>query len=130
MKQIEYTEKQKIVLEVINDFAKEFQADYNYDFQRKNWHSRISKIKEKYGIKDQFLTLREYLSKHSSGAYHHFIFKIYPLRIDTIGVQEFERYYNPKLLDEYFVINDRTTDNNGNCETYQATHYLEIVEKD
>lgn len=131
MKQVEYTEEQKIVIDVIAEFTKEFKGDYeDYEIQIKKWHDRISRIMEKYGIKEQFLTLREYLSKHSSGAYHHFVFQIYPLDIDVIGIEEFERYYNSKLLDEYFVIGDKKKDNHGNCENYQATHYLEIVRKD
>jgi len=79
---------------------------------------------------NKYPTLREYLNQHESGAYHTFVF-IMPYYNDRIsvkvdGVWDFEKIYQPKLLDMFYVISDNATDNGGNCENYNCTHKLEL----
>lgn len=132
MKQIEYSDKQKLVLEILDEFTELFYEDYNdYDFKRKDWHDRIESIKKKYGIVDKYLTLRKYLATHSSGAYHRFSFKIDGITVFNVtGITEFERYYNSELLDKYYVVKDEKQSFGSNCENYQCEHYLSLVLKD
>ena len=128
MKQIKYTEKQKIVLEVLEQVDKEFKSKYNYRFENQEHFEKINRIKKFFGIKEKYLTLREHINEHSCGAYHSFIFEINGIRFKTMDVSEFKRYYNPELLDKYFVINDKAESNGGNCENYHCEHYLELAQ--
>lgn len=131
MKQIEYTEKQLLVLEILDEVEKLFKPDKNaYDFQRREYFQKINQLKDHYGIKEKYLTLREYLKKHSCGAYHNFIFKIEGIDVDVMGIEQFERYYNSSLLDKYFVLKDNRKEFGSNCENYNCEHYLELVKKD
>ena len=131
MKQIEYNEKQKIVLEVINDFIEKFHDEYRYSRDISKFHKRINEIKSKYGIIDKYKTLREYISENECGAYHEFQFKIDDcVSVKTRGIDEFENIYNKKWLDMYYVLNDKSSDNDGNCENYLCVHVLEIVLKE
>ena len=132
MKQVEYTEKQKIVLEVLNEFEKRFYKDYNdFDFRMRKWHSGIEEIKKKYGITEKYLTLREYLNKHACGAYHDFHFKIDGnISVKVCGASDFERIYNPKILDGYYVVKDETESFGSNCENYSCRHHLTLTPKD
>lgn len=130
MKQVKYTEKQLLVLEVLGEIDKFFKYKMSYDFQKKYYFESINKIKAKYGIKERYQTLREYISNCECGAYHNFIFDIGGKKINVIGVYDFERFYNSKLLDKYYVLKDNAKDNGGNCENYKCEHYLDIVEKE
>lgn len=132
MNQIKYTEKQLLVLEILNEFDKAFKQDYEaYEFERKKYFDKIQKIKELYGIKEKFLTLREYLEKHSCGSYHEFHFSIDGRNVSDInGVGDFERFYNPNLLDKYYVLSDETESFGSTCENYHCDHHLKLVAKD
>jgi len=89
----------------------------------------LDELKRKYELKPKYPTLREYISEHSSGAYHRFSFSIGGvLSADVIDCDEFERYFNPALLDKYVVVDDKQADNGGNCENYECRHYLVIKE--
>lgn len=74
-------------------------------------------------------SLRDYIHAKSFGAYHHFLFTIGTLQIDICSTEEFDAVFQPKLLDEYYVIKDDKTENGGNCENYQAIHRLSIGRK-
>jgi hypothetical protein len=89
----------------------------------------LNELKKKYDVKTKFPTLREYINEHSSGAYHSFNFDIgRTLSANVIDCEEFERYFNPALLDKYVVVGDNKKDNGGNCENYECNHYLVIKE--
>ena len=130
MKQVEYTEKQLLVLEVLDEVNKFFRYKMSYDFQRKYYFESNNQIKAKYGIKEKYQTLREHISNCECGAYHNFIFNIDGKEINVIGIYDFEKLYNPKLLDKYYVFNDDAKDNGGDCTNYKCEHYLDIVEKE
>lgn len=126
MKQIEYTEKQKIVLEVLEQVDKEFKPDkFAMGFQRQEYFDKINRIKLFFDIREKYLTLREYISKKSCGAYHYFIFDIDNIGFKTTSVDKFEQYHNPKLLDKYYVVSDQTGELIGNIHN----HHLELVKK-
>ena len=130
MKQIEYSEKQKIVLEVLEQVDNWFKpADFASGYEKENYFSKITSIKSYFGIKEKYLTLREYINKISCGAYHTFIFSIGSIHFETMDVVEFEHYHNPNLLDKYFVISDNRKSYGCNCENYHCEHYLELAEK-
>ena len=85
---------------------------------------------------DQYPTLREFLKQHQAGAYHTFEFVMpyynnkIPVSVD--GIWDFERIYQPGLLDMFYVISDNAKDSGGNCENYHCTHKLELkmIDKD
>ena len=126
MKQVEYTEKQKLVLELLNDVITAYEPDTRYDFQRAKLLSVRQAILKKYDIKERFLTLKEFIKKHESGAYNHFIFTICDeIRIDVIGISEYIKYYVTDWLDRYYVVNYKK--NGGN----EGTDYiLELAPKE
>jgi hypothetical protein len=89
----------------------------------------LNELKKKYDLKLKYPTLREYINDHSSGAYHKFKFSIgSTLNASVIDCNEFERYFNPALLDNYVVVGDNQKDNGGNCENYECNHCLVIKE--
>ena len=132
MKQIEYTEKQLIVLEVLKEVDKLFKpSDIEYDFIKAEYFAKIQKIKKTFGIQEKYLTLRQYINKKGCGAYHRFYFSIKGLNVSNIcDVDDFEQLYNPSLLDQYYVLKDTTKEFGSNCENYCCDHYLELVEKE
>ena len=133
MKQIEYTQEQEMVIKVVNEVFEEVEKSQRlYDYEKRTIFGIKQKIYDKYGIKEKYQTLREYLKQHSCGAYHHFIFDLSngDLHVNVIGIEEFERLYNKSLLDKYYVLNDLTSSNGGNCENYQGVHRLELVLKE
>ena len=66
MKQIEYTEKQKIVIEVVEEFANSFQGNL-YESQWKNLFAVKQDIFKKYGIVNKYQTLRDYIKNKRIG---------------------------------------------------------------
>lgn len=127
MKQINYTKEQELVLEILKPLEDIAHGD-PYNSVATQLQQVIKDIRAKYKLQEKYLTLREYLKKYSCGAYHHFIFKISSINIDVIGIDEFERYYNGKLLDKYFVIRDDYSSNGGDCCTFDGKHILMIEE--
>lgn len=134
MKQITpYTDIQETVLKCIEEFTEylKSQNNLNYGFQQTSFFNFTQDLKTKYDIHEKYLTLREYLKKHSHGAYHRFYFNIEDVKVSNItGIDEFERYYNNSLLDKYYVLKDEDKSSGSNCENYQCDHYLTIVKKD
>lgn len=128
MKQVEYTDKQKEIIELLKPF-KELVKNNPYDLKSRI-KELISKTEKKYDIKPLLLTLREYLNEKSRGAYHHFIFRINNVDINVIGVSDFSRTFNDYLLDKYYVVEDKTTNNGGDCCNYECKHYLKLEEKE
>ena len=113
MEQIKYTDKQKLVLEILNDVLNAYEPDTRYDFQKAKLFTVRQTILEKYGIKEKFLTLKEFIKKYESGAYHHFIFTICnEIEVDVIGIDEYNKYYVGDWLDRYYVVNYKK--NGGN----------------
>lgn len=131
MKQIEYTEKQLLVLEILEKIDKVMKPRENaYDFEKLQYFNKISEIKKAYGIVEKYQTLREFIDKNSCGAYHHFNFTIDNLKIRVCDVHDFERLYNSSLLDKYYVLFDKTETYGSNCENYDCEHNLELVIKE
>ena len=131
MKQIEYTEKQLLVLEILEKVEKFFNpTDNAYDFQKEEYRKNIKQIKDFYGIKEKHLTLREYIKKIECGVYHEFKFRIKGHVMCVCNVAEFESVYNAALLDAYYVINDDRK-NGYNTGAYSTCiHELQLVPKD
>lgn len=131
MKQTEYTEKQKEIIELIKPFKDLIK---NKDSYENGWKSDIQKIvksiENNYGIQPHYLTLREYLNEHSCGAYHKFIFKIFHNEINVINVEDFESLYKSELLDKYFVVDDKQESHVGDCCSYECKHYLKLEERE
>lgn len=128
MKQREYTEIQKVVIDVMDQFAKDTMFINIHQYKK-----ICEKIKKKYDIKDPYLTLREYIELHSHGSYHTFKFALKGkiIIIDCISdmlTDELSTFY--PLTKEYYVYDDLQKDNNGNCENYHCDHYLLLLPKE
>lgn len=133
MKQTEYTEKQKLVIEIVDKFFSLFGFDNLYEHDKKKLIEIKQKMYDEYGIKNKLMTLREYLRKNSAGAYHSFNFEINNGKIsvtDILGVSEFEAIYNSAWLDKYYVIGDATQQRGSTCENYECKHYLKLAPKE
>lgn len=120
-----YTDEQKFVIEILKPIKDLLKQERIKVAQLVN---TIDDIERKYGLKPKYLTLREYLVKNSIGAYHHFIFEIRLVKIDVIGVEDFEDVYKGELLDKYYVVDDKEKSFGSNCENYQCNHYLKLEE--
>ena len=125
MKQREYTKEQLTVMKVLSRF--ELYTHNDNLIQRE-----IKHIKEDYGIKEPYLTLREYINKYCHGAYHtfHFILDNKEISIDTIGdmlTDEWCSLY--PLTNKYYVADDNQKTQGANCENYHCDHYLTHKER-
>lgn len=116
----------QIAIKQVLDDLRSFNAQVHDKYISKSIDNIINTYTKLYKLDPECLTLREYLNKNSFGAYHHFVFWIRNVQFDVIGVDDFEYYHNSSLLDKFMVVDDVTTDNNGNCENYQATHKLTL----
>lgn len=126
MKQVEYTDKQNLVLEILNAVINAYQPDVRYDFQKEKLFLVRKTILAQYGIKEKFLTLKEFIKKYESGAYHHFIFTICDdIKVDVIGIDEYNKYYVSDWLDRYYVINYQKQGGNEGSD-----YFLELSPKD
>ena len=124
IKREELTPEQVIVYKVLESLTAS--AEYNsYDI-KKFVSNFVQRKKEEYKIPEFIVTLRQYLTEHSYGAYHHFKFIIMYTEINVTGVEDFERLYNKDILDQYEVIEDKETDNNGDCTNYCCEHRLTL----
>ena len=131
MKQTNYTQEQEKVLEILKPFVElTYGKSPRYSIEKRELAEIIKNTKEKYGIKEKLLTLRQYIAKHGCGAYHYFLFEINGISIRVIGISEFERTYQPSLLDNYYVVKDISEDNGGDCCSYQCNHNLFIEPKE
>ena len=124
MKQIQYTETQKVVMDIIDRLSR-YVKDVGKD--------EINQIMKDYGIKEPYLTLREYIMAHCHGAYHtfHFMLHRYEISINTLGdmlTDEWCSLY--PLTDKYYVVNDKRRERGGNCENYHCDHYLTLEIKE
>lgn len=127
-------EAAKEIIDYLEEKLKDIES--NRDFRRysvrnliESMEQHLNVLKKKYELKPKYPTLREYIKEHSSGAYHSFNFVIgRAIRVNVIDCDEFERYFNPALLDNYVVIDDSQIENGNNCENYECTHYLVIKE--
>ena len=127
-------ETAKEIIEYLEEKLKDIET--NRDFRRysvrnliESMEQHLNVLKKKYDLKPKYPTLREYINEHSSGAYHRFNFSIGGvLGANVIDCEEFERYFNPALLDKYVVVGDNKKDNGGDCENYECNHYLVIKE--
>lgn len=75
---------------------------------------------------EEVVSLRNYMKEKACGADHRFKFTIRDHTITVMGVDDFTSIYNEKLLDEYFVEDDRQTDNFGDRGKYICIHYLTL----
>lgn len=75
---------------------------------------------------EEICTLRDYMKTYSVGAYHHFVFKVMGNDIDVIGIEDFERIYNPKILDDYLVVDATRQESGYDCTNYDCRHHLTI----
>lgn len=124
MKQIEYNETQKVVIDVIQRL-KTYLGPRAVDV--------IEKIKKDYDIKDQYLTIRNYINRFSSGSYHTFYFTLDGVEIairDIYGMLCDEYCALYPLTAKYYVVGDEEKNYGGNCENYHCDHYLKLEEKE
>lgn len=122
---MEYTEEQKLVLEILKPFEEIIDSVLGNKIYKQTLYDTIKEIKNKYSIQVNYPTLREYINKNSYGAYHVFKFIIFDnVECSCIDTEDFERIYNPNILDMYLVISDNKKDNAGNCENYECEHHL------
>ena len=75
---------------------------------------------------EEVVSLRNYMKEKACGAYHRFKFNIRNRTITVMNVDDFASIYNEKLLDEYFVEDDRQMNHGGDCENYECIHYLTL----
>ena len=125
MKQREYTEKQKLVLEIIE---KLFPCSRDRRIEE-----RINKVKREYGIEPPYLTLREYVEQNGCGAYHTFHFTLNGKKISIDGwwnmlTDELCSLF--PLTAQFYVVEDKREDNGGDCENYHCDHYLQLEPKE
>lgn len=126
MKQRQYTKEQVEIMKVLSRF--EFYATGNDNIKKE-----IKEIKEEYGIKEPYLTLREYINKHCFGAYHTFHFTICnkQLSIDTIGDMLTDEWCDLyPLTNKFYVVEDKTKSQGSHCENYHCDHYLTLEPKE
>lgn len=130
MKQMEYTEKQKTVLEVLARVQRGMASYCTSDPLNK----LCEKIKGEYNIKPPYLTLRDYLTTYGDGtSYHTFHFKILDKKILVFGLGSFlddDLCILYPLTKQYYVVEDIKDDNGGDCETYHCDHYLQLEPKE
>lgn len=85
-------------------------------------------IEEYDGEIEELVSLREYIDKHSVGAYHTFAFEIKGYEVEVCNTLQFTQTFNEKLLDEYMVEDAVTEDNGGDCESYSCRHHLKLIQ--
>ena len=131
MKQIEYTDEQKKFLEILAVVNEVFKPNTRAsDYEKHQYYNKVQALKEKYGIKEKYKTLREYINEHSKGAYHRFFFQIGNKYIDVISVEDFEIVYKGDLLDKFYVVDDNEKEYGNKCENYECDHILDILPKE
>ncbi len=126
MKQREYTEKQKLVLEVITRLTPCINKNHASE-------KYINILKEEYGIEPPYLTLREYVYRNGCGAYHTFHFTLNDKELSIDGWWEMltdELCVLFPLTNQFYVVEDKRKDNGGNCENYHCDHYLTLEPKE
>lgn len=126
MKQKQYSELQIAVMDVL-ERLKRFLDKSTYG------KTEMEQIKKKYHIEDPYLTVRQYISKYSCGAYHTFHFTIDGEQIyvdDLIDMLTDEYCHLFAKTSKYYVINDKRKDNGGDVETYHCDHYLTLEPKE
>lgn len=126
-------DKKQIIEQILTEF-KDFIFENDYDFRvqvyRDDFEKFVKRIKRENGLLPKYQTLREYISDHTCGSYHHFVFYLSSIKVNVCSVWDFEYYYQPHFLDDYVVIKDEKSDNGGNVEQYEATHELTIEKKE
>lgn len=126
MKQREYTEKQKLVLDVIAKLCPYIDKSY----VKKEY---INMLKKEYGIEPPYLTLREHVEYACCGAYHTFHFTLNDKQIsinDWYDMLTDELCALYPLTNRFYVVEDKMKDNGGNCENYHCDHYLTLEPKE
>ena len=128
MKQITYTEQQKFILKIIDYFR-----DALIYEQKDAFNEAVGKIYHDYNIPTLYMTVRDFIMSHSSGAYIAFHIQVGDNEIIVYGVGDFLCPDNLKyvyLLDNYYVVDYKAKSYGNNCENYHADMYLEIEKKE
>lgn len=116
----------KPVLEEIRCLLEEMKRSCSNQYIGNTLANIVKTYEEKYDLAEPKPTLREYMDKHSCGAYHHFYFNINGNKFNVIGSNDFVQYGNAKLLDMFLVYDDDMRDNGAGCDQYECSHYLTI----
>lgn len=112
--------KLKEIKSIINEFLTSEKTDY---ICRMYLQEIINVVSDSNSDVTVF-TLREYINEHSNGAYHHFSFSVNNANINVISVDDFLNTYNEKILDDYYVIEDKKSSSGDNCCNYECVHHL------
>ena len=128
MKQREYTEKQLLVMEIIGRLIPHLSK-----YENKGAFSEIEEIKKDFGIEPPYLTLRQYIETNCCGSYHTFWFIINGQEINVTDLGGFltDKYCHLFAeTNKYYVAQDDSKGNGGDCENYHCDHYLTLEPKE
>lgn len=127
MKQREYTDLQLIVMEILGRIG-QYRSAQNASIQEE-----MEKIKKDFGIEPPYLTLRQYIETNCSGSYHTFWFIIKGQEINVTDLGGFltdEYCHLFAETNKYYVVQDESIGNGGDCENYHCDHYLTLEPKE
>ena len=128
MKQREYTDCQNVVMEIIGRLTPHLSK-----YENKSAFKEIEEIKKDFGILPPYLTLRQYIEANCSGSYHTFWFIINGQEIvvsDLGGFLTDEYCHLFAETNKYYVVQDKSIGNGGDCENYHCDHYLTLEPKE
>lgn len=132
MKQIQYTEEQKLVWKLMLDI---FEIMYlsHLILTDKEKEDVAERIRKKYNIPKPIPTLRQFLDSNECGSYHTFHFRLKGTDISVNGIGGFlqnDICHLFKYIDKFYVVKDERRDNAGDCTNYHCDHYLTLEFKE
>lgn len=132
MKQVEFTEEQKMVWKLMLDL---FDIMYRKHLilSEKEKREIAEEIREIYKIPKRIPTLKDYLEDKGCGSHHTFHFTICGIDISVDGLGGFltkDLCWLYQYVDDFYVVDDKQKDNGGDCTNYHCDHYLTLELKE